>query len=107
MSDPATSIVISSVNDILQQAASVPQPDIAPPSPQSSGGPTSNLTKSSVWLGVHVLSKNKANYHMKCMFCHHEFRGSAGRARLHFVGQCSSGVKKCTATAVYMILDVF
>ena len=59
MSDPATSIVISSVNDILQQAASVPQPDIAPPSPQSSGGPTSNLTKSSVWLGVYVLSKNK------------------------------------------------
>lgn len=94
MADPD---ICNVVNDVLLQAASV-QPDIPPPISQSSGGPSSNQTKSSVWLGVQVLSKNKSNYHLKCIFCGHEFRGSAGRARLHFVGppQRSAGVKKCS-----------
>ncbi|KAL5269332.1 hypothetical protein ACHWQZ_G002972 [Mnemiopsis leidyi] len=97
MADPVTQLGISSVNDVLREAASVQLPEIALPS-QSSVGPTSNgnSAKSSVWLGVHVLSKNKSNYHLQCLFCQHQFHGSAGRARLHFVGKHSSGVKKCT-----------
>ena len=50
MADPD---ICNVVNDVLLQAASV-QPDITPPISQSSGGPSSNQTKSSVWLGVHV-----------------------------------------------------